>query len=304
MHYTDFRGTRVSRLMLGTVQLGLPYGIANTSGQPDYAAARDIIACAWAGGVNAFDTAAAYGESEVVLGRAFAELGISEQVVVATKVRHLTDDFASEQEADAAITASVDASRRRLRMDCLPFVLFHREEDFRYIDVLHRLRECGWIRHVGSSVMTPAATATIVESGQADAVQLPTHLLDPRYLDAGIFDAARARGVALFARSVYFQGLLLMLAERVPAHLTAVLPVRDALARLAADAGMGLDELAVRYVLGLDGLTALLLGVETAAQMAANLALVERGPLEPALMTAARAVVPGLPERILMPNLW
>ncbi len=290
--------------MLGTVQLGLPYGIANTSGQPDYGLAKEILACAWAGGVTAFDTAALYGESEAVLGRAFAELGISDEVVVATKVRHLAEEFASVTEASAAITASVEASRRLLRMDCLPLVLFHREEDFRYIDVLLELRARGWVRQVGASVTTPPATKAILASGKADAVQLPTHLLDPRFLDAGVFTAARARGTALFVRSVYFQGLLLLPEERVPAHLAAVLPVRRALQALASDAGMALDELAVRYVLGLEGMTALLLGVETVAQIRANLALVARGPLEPSLMRAVRAAVPVLPEEMLMPNRW
>jgi aryl-alcohol dehydrogenase-like predicted oxidoreductase len=254
--------------------------------------------------VNAFDTAAMYGESEAVLGRAFAKLGISEQVIVATKVRHLTEEFASMKDAEAAIEASVDHSRRLLRMDCLPLVLFHREEDFRYIDTLLRLRERGWIRHVGASVMTPEATRHIIASGLADAVQLPTHLLDNRFTGADLFEDAHHRGVALFVRSVYFQGLLLMPEERVPAHLAEVLPIRRALQVLAAEAGIGLDALAVRYVLGLPGLTSLLLGVETVEQMRANLALMAQGPLEPALMQAVQAAVPSLPDDLLMPNLW
>ena len=60
---------RLSRLTLGTVQLGLPYGIANRAGQPEYGEIRAIVAAAVEGGVNCFDTAAAYGTSEAVLGR-------------------------------------------------------------------------------------------------------------------------------------------------------------------------------------------------------------------------------------------
>ena len=45
---------KLSRLMLGTVQFGLPYGIgiANRSGQPSYETARSIIAAAYEGGVD------------------------------------------------------------------------------------------------------------------------------------------------------------------------------------------------------------------------------------------------------------
>ena len=60
-------GNNPSRLMLGTVQFGLSYGVANRVGQPDYQDVVEIVAAALEGGVNAFDTAAAYGTSEEVL---------------------------------------------------------------------------------------------------------------------------------------------------------------------------------------------------------------------------------------------
>ena len=44
MHTTQFGDLTLSRLTLGTAQLGMPYGIANTRGQPPYEVARDIIA--------------------------------------------------------------------------------------------------------------------------------------------------------------------------------------------------------------------------------------------------------------------
>jgi len=41
----------VSRLMLGTVQFGMPYGIANTHGQPDYRRALEILEVALEAGI-------------------------------------------------------------------------------------------------------------------------------------------------------------------------------------------------------------------------------------------------------------
>ena len=60
---------KLSRLMLGTVQFGQPYGVANRTGQPTATEVREIVAAAIDGGVNCFDTAAAYGTSEQVLGQ-------------------------------------------------------------------------------------------------------------------------------------------------------------------------------------------------------------------------------------------
>ena len=61
---------RFSRLMLGTVQFGLEYGIANVSGKPSFDRVCDILRAAYEGGVTALDTAAAYGTSEEVVGSA------------------------------------------------------------------------------------------------------------------------------------------------------------------------------------------------------------------------------------------
>ncbi|MEN9561731.1 MAG: hypothetical protein RIQ56_1004, partial [Candidatus Parcubacteria bacterium] len=55
------------KLVLGTVQLGMSYGIGNFSGQPSRAQALEIIDRAWEAGIRTFDTAAAYGEAEIVL---------------------------------------------------------------------------------------------------------------------------------------------------------------------------------------------------------------------------------------------
>ena len=78
----ESKESQTSRLVLGTAQLGMPYGIANKTGQPNMAAAESIVAGVWEGGVREFDTAQAYGESEIVLGKALKSLGIARQAKV------------------------------------------------------------------------------------------------------------------------------------------------------------------------------------------------------------------------------
>ena len=58
----------VNRLAIGTVQFGLPYGIANQAGQVSRPEARKMLQLAAAKGVDTLDTAIAYGESETCLG--------------------------------------------------------------------------------------------------------------------------------------------------------------------------------------------------------------------------------------------
>ena len=296
----------LSRLMLGTVQFGLPYGVANRNGMPSANEVRNIVAAAISGGVNCFDTAAAYGTRESILGKVLHALKATDKVVVVTKVRPLTStELADPHLATAAITQSIETSRRNLRIECLPLVLFHRESDATYLEELLALRDRGWLRYAGVSCdNTPGPAARYAAQGQASALQIPCNLLDPRHSRAGSIAAAAANNVALFVRSVYLQGVLAMPVDQLPNHLHGLIPYITKLANLAAEAGMSLRELAVRVMLSHHGVTSLLVGVETVDQITENLTIFNHGSLPADLLAAVDSAIPELPAKLITPSLW
>ena len=297
---------RLSRFMLGTAQFGMPYGVANRTGQPAYQDVVRIVATAIDGGVNGFDTAAAYGQSEEVLGRVLREIGVADEVCVVTKIRALQPTENGDPTlARAAIEESVMESRRRLQLDCLPIVLFHREADAVHLPVLQNLQSQGYIGRVGVSCdNVPGPAASILADGRVNALQLPGNVLDQRHYRSGIYQRAAERGVAIFVRSVFLQGLLLLPDENIPPGLRDVIPVRRQLAELAQASGMTLQELALRYMLSVSEATCLVVGVETVEQVCDNLRLFDRGPLPSDVYVAATALVPELPEALITPRLW
>lgn len=292
--------------MLGTVQFGMPYGVANRTGQPSYHDVRDIVAAAVEGGVTCFDTAAAYGTSEEVLGKVVRELDIADQTTIVTKIRPLTVAEQSDAElAAAAIEQSIDDSRRRLQLDTLPIVLFHREPDALHRDVLQELRSRGWIEHIGVSCDNwPGPAAEFAAASDLSALQIPCNLLDRRHRDGGSLTSAAKHEVAVFIRSVYLQGLLLMPEHEIPERLQDVIPVRRQFTTLAQDAGMDLTELAVRYMLSQPEVTCVLTGVETLGQIQTNLQIFDRGPLPLDLLRMIEAVAVDLPEHVVTPSQW
>jgi aryl-alcohol dehydrogenase-like predicted oxidoreductase len=295
---------KLSPLMLGAAQFGMPYGIANRHGQPTYEEVRDIIAAAFEGGVNCLDTAASYGDSEEVIGRALRELRPAGSMVVVTKVRHLPAAVLAGRAAEMVVQRSVEDSLRRLRLEEVPLCLFHREEDFRCVEALLKLKQKGLVRHIGCSVSDPEPTSAIISSGAVDAVQIPANLLDQRFAREGICQLARGAGAAVFARSVYLQGLLLMPESVVPPELAEAVPVLRSLQKIAAEAGMTIAELALRFVMGLDGVTCALVGVDTIGQLRQNLSYAGRGPLDSGLMKTISESVSDLPDSVLKPGLW
>ena len=293
----------LSPLMLGTVQFGLPYGIANTHGQPPYETARDILACAFDGGVRCLDTAPGYGESEAVLGKALAELGLADRMTVITKTTHIADGIPM-RDIEPFLEEKLRESMQRLRIDPLPLVLFHREENAEYMEAMLNLKAKGLVRHVGASTMTPDTVNNLIDAGQVEAMQIPTNMLDQRYIRRGLLKKAGAQGIAVFIRSIYLQGLILQPEADILPELAEVIPVRRKLEALAREAGMTLAELAMRYVMALDGVTSTIVGVETVEQMQENLAIAAKGPMDAALRTTVEAVIPDFPEKIVVPFFW
>ncbi|MFA7186492.1 MAG: aldo/keto reductase [Victivallales bacterium] len=292
---------KISKIQLGTVQFGLNYGIANTGGKPAYEKARDIVRAAFEGGINCFDTAAIYGDSEEVLGRIIEELKLSGKVHIISKVPPVSERKFAGREAADFIRESVKTSLRRLRLDYLSVVLFHREEDVKYLPVLRQLEAQGLIENCGVSLDTVQYCDEVLTQ-KAKFVQLPYNILDKRF--DRFLPEAEKQNINIFTRSLYLQGLLLMSEENIAETLRKIIPARRTLARLAADAGMAMPELCVRFVLSNPAITSILTGVDNAEQLEKNLQLFKKGPLPPALYQAVKAAVPPLEEKLIRPCLW
>ncbi|MDD2486122.1 MAG: aldo/keto reductase, partial [bacterium] len=76
------------------------------------------------------------------------------------------------------------------------------------------------------------------------------------------------------------------------------------LRQLAGQAGLSLPEMALRYVLGLPGVTALLAGAEKVEQVRQNISMVAGGALPRDLMEAISNVVPDFSDRVIVPAMW
>ena len=79
----------MTRLGLGTVQFGQDYGMFNRGGRPSEREVAAILARAAGVGVGYIDTAPAYGDAEVLVGR---YLPAAHDIRIVTKLSPLTGD--------------------------------------------------------------------------------------------------------------------------------------------------------------------------------------------------------------------
>jgi aryl-alcohol dehydrogenase-like predicted oxidoreductase len=209
-------------LALGTVQFGLPYGIANRGGKtcPDEVSA--VLAAAAVHGIDTLDTAIGYGDSEAILGRA----GVAEWRII-TKLPGLPAD---ESDVASWVEREISGSLTRLRVGRLHGVLLHRPLDLlgsrgeALFDALAALKRTGATGKIGVSVYGPEDLDLLAEF-PFDLVQAPLNILDRRLIDSNWMQRLKDRGVELHVRSVFLQGLLLMSATERPEKFARWQPI-------------------------------------------------------------------------------
>ena len=295
-----WRGERVSRIILGTVQLGMDYGVANVHGQPDPARAREIVRAAWDAGIRHFDTAQAYGTSEAALGRALRELGIAGEARVASKLAMPQDP--------AEVGASIEKTFERLGVERLWCMMLHHprhldEWDGPLGQMLESHRRAGNFEHLGVSLSPLADAPRCLAHPAMEVIQLPCNAWDRRPMCLGVIEEANKTGRLCCVRSIYLQGLLTMPPQAIAARLPAAESASRAWHAFAASKNMSPKELAVRF--GMTLAAPLVIGAETPEQITETVALARRGPLRlETIEELSTAMDPLVTDEILEPWRW
>lgn len=204
----------MSRLALGTVQFGLPYGIANQEGQVDQITADKMLQLARVNGVDTLDTAIAYGESETCLGK----IGTQDFNIV-TKIPAVPEDC--EQVYDW-VQEQFNSSLAKLGVSSVKGLLLHRSSQLLsdkgggLYKSLQDLKKTGRVEKIGLSIYSPTELDLLTQSYHFDLVQAPFNLLDRRLVSSGWLKRLKDNNVEVHVRSVFLQGLLLMSGKEMP----------------------------------------------------------------------------------------
>jgi aryl-alcohol dehydrogenase-like predicted oxidoreductase len=256
------------RLILGTVQFGLKYGISNVKGQPRLEEVQDIFNLARSYGVETLDTAAVYGEAESVIGSS-PESSIFK---IITKTLPVKEQIVS-QNSISDIQATLERSLVRLRRDRIEGVLVHHGCDLLKpgADGLHKLlcnlKDSGVIKRIGVSVYDPEEADKIISRYPIDIIQLPFNILDQRASRSGLFERSRSASVEIHVRSAFLQGALLMAPDQLPAHLLKLRPVLSKFRNACDKYGWTAQEACLRFVAGTAGVDQIVCGVNSAKEL-------------------------------------
>jgi aryl-alcohol dehydrogenase-like predicted oxidoreductase len=292
-----------SRLVLGTAQLGMHYGIGNKTGQPDIRAVESIVKAVWEAGIREFDTAQAYGESEKVLGKVMKILGIAKDARVISKI-----DPIIKHRDSAGLRRALEQTLARLGISKLYGMMLHKEDlldswDKGLSETLHKFIDEGLVERLGISVYTPQNAIRALKTDGISIIQVPSNILDRRFENADVFHKAKLLEKQIYVRSVFLQGLLLMNVCDLPSSIQFAIPVIERLVDFAQKTGFSVKQLAFGYVRKAYPDQKVLFGCETPQQVKENLELWAK-ELPEEIVGRVQQEFQNIPEKILNPSFW
>jgi aryl-alcohol dehydrogenase-like predicted oxidoreductase len=251
-------------LALGTVQFGVPYGIARKGPLLSDVKVREILNLAFKSGTRLLDTAPAYGDIEQRLARLCAGLDFR----IVSKIPPVPSGLNDASAAKWALESARTSQKRLGQM--LHALLFHRVEDLlgeRGDHVWRAVAE--WAKsqqiQIGASGYDANVMRSVIENRNLQLAQLPGNAFDQRIKEA---TTNALDPPSLHLRSAFLQGLLLLPYDEAAARLPAARPALEQWRHWLTLRGMSQIRGALSVVKGFESVVACVVGVDNIDQFA------------------------------------
>jgi aryl-alcohol dehydrogenase-like predicted oxidoreductase len=261
-------GIEISEIAFGGVEIGIPYGIGINSKEDMLSEAKaiELLNCALDSGINFFDTARMYGESENIIGKAFKSR--RKEVIIATKCRHLLDNegnLPTDSMLKDVIRKSLYESLEALQTDYVDIFMLHQAnikilENETISNVFSEFKSKGLFKAMGVSTYTSDETGKAIEAGCWNMVQLPFNLMDQR--QEHLFKKANDKGVGIVVRSVILKGLLSNRSENLHPALKDVEEHIKKYYELLKETTFSLPAFATKFALSFPEVSSVLVGID------------------------------------------
>ena len=253
------------KIVLGTAQFGLDYGVANKKGKIAQVEIRNIIALARNFGLNMLDTAVSYGDSEKVLGDA----DVTDFQII-TKLPRLPADIVDVQEW---VSNQISGSLSRLKASSIYAVLLHKPNDLFGIhgsmlaDALLNSKRLGFVQKIGVSIYEPDELVELMPILKIDLVQAPLNIIDRRLETSGWLRRLKEYGVEVHTRSSFLQGLLLMNRKEIHEKFNNWCYMWDKWSAALSDSESSALAACLAYPLSLPGVNRVVVGVDSSLHL-------------------------------------
>ncbi|MDB4130955.1 aldo/keto reductase [Flavobacteriaceae bacterium] len=287
------------KLVLGTVQFGLNYGINNQQGKPSDSSVKSILDKAYTTGITLLDTAEAYGDAQERIGLYHNKYG--------NKFKVITKFSSSVKNLPSNISDRVLNNIKILNIDSLYCYMFHSFNDFNnyfyeFEKDLCLLKNNGFIQKMGISLQTNEEFEKILEFDNIDLIQIPFNLLDNSNKRNEILIKAKQKGIEVHTRSVFLQGLIFKNPSDKNPIVKSLKSELEILNRIANKSNCSMEELALSYCLHQKNINNIIIGVDSINQLNDNVKAASYNICEDDIKVINNINVKDLD--LLNPSLW
>ena len=251
-----------TKLILGTVQFGLNYGVNNQSGQVSKESVETILSLASNKGIKILDTSSAYGTSEKVLGEVLNENDMKFRII------------SKYPRSSRSVKTIFEESLYTLNQKKLYGYLIHHFDFFRKKQEIWRdfllLKEEGKVTKIGFSLYNVDELKFLLDRDIAfDILQFPYNIFDRQF--EKFFPLLKERNVETHVRSVFLQGLFFKPLKNLEGKLLPLRKYVESLHSYCKVHCLKLEELALGYVYSSEYTNGVLIGVDTIEQLESNI---------------------------------
>lgn len=250
------------KLIAGTVQFGIDYGINNSTGLLND---KDVVELLHhiRKETDCLDTAAAYGLAEDRIGLYHKE---GESFNIITKFpKESVEDF-EEYFGDVL---------RKLNTRKLQAVLFHSYQEYNRnrlkLKEFNKKYRGRFYDQIGVSVYTLEEMELVSSDDNIDIVQCPFNLLDNNSKRGQGFKTLKENGKEIHVRSVFLQGLFFKNQSLINGSILKLVPYLEKLHQISFESNIVIGRLALLYVLQNPYVDKVLIGVDNKTQFDLNI---------------------------------
>lgn len=257
-----------SKLILGTVQFGMNYGINNKDGKPSFDKVKEILDAAANHGVLILDSAESYGDSQEIIGNYHKKSFNTFQLI--TKFSDARLDLPKN------IKERVYLNLKTLNVENLYSYMFHSYADFKkfysgFKEDLIFLKKEKSIHKIGVSLYTNKELEEVLKHDDIGLVQLPFNLFDNSSRRKEILLKAKLKGIEIHVRSTFLQGLFFKELNSIQDKIFPLKPYLKELEQIKKKYKISTETLSLQYVLQKTYIDKVLIGVDNVPQLQKNI---------------------------------
>lgn len=257
----------MNKLILGTVQFGLNYGINNSEGKPTENHVFKILDQAYHMGIRVLDTAEAYGNSQEIIGKYHSERDFRFEII--------TKYSGSASDIEADFEQHIDQNLKELNIPSLHVYMFHSFASFNdnldFILKNHKkILLSGKVKKIGVSVYTNDEVEKLLGYDFIEVIQLPFNLLDNSNFREDMILQAKKAGKEIHTRSVFLQGLFFKEIDTITGNLSSLKKKLTSIHAISKRNNISINDLSIGYVNKKNYIDHILMGVDSLKQLNSN----------------------------------